>query len=408
MRALVFVTAALVVSLPGMIGIAGGFQGELGMELTLLPHVLLDSSLELSHGFGAGTVSSFTQFSLGTWVWQEFFGEGSVGPFFWEAHLLFGPSTTDFLYDEIILRTGFAGLELGFYAAQLSGAVLGGPADGAALMVSGEFGEMELESITEFGARPEGIEIFHAATGLSRKYTTNPRVPGSGLTGEKVSLKGVPLCCGLSSRAELYWTKERGFKNLKFSLERIGIWSCPEITADIEVTFELQTKSAVITPEVEVPDVEGCFAPYLSVVTDNKGLNPEIEGIQLSALGLECDLGNIHLKDLTVLDRCHWAISTEEYGSELVERRRANEEGIQYYTDYWELLSVEAKGPGCCGGEWRALFNTYFGEEGPLFGWGMSHLKLSIPLGEAISSELLLDVSASGVEELSIKLSLAW
>jgi len=408
MRALGFVIAASVVSLPGIIGIAGGLQGELGAELSLLPYLSLDSSLELSRGFGAGTVSSFTQFSLGTWVWQEFSGMGSFGPFSWEAHLLFGPSTVDFLYDEAILRTSFAGLELGLYAAQLSDAVLGGPADGAALMVSGELGEMELKSVTEFGATPEEIEIFHAGTGLSRTYTTDPRVPGSGLTGEKLSLKGAPLCCGLSSRAELYWTKEQGFEHLKFSLEGVGLWSCPEITADIEVTFELQTKSAVITPEVEVPDVEGCFAPYLSVVTDNKGLNPEIEGITVSALELECDLRNIHFKDLTVLDRCYWAISTEEYRSELVERWCANEEGIQYYTDYWELLSVEAKGPGCCGSEWRALFNTYFGEEGPLFGWGMSHLKLSIPLGEAISSELLLDVSASGVEELSIKLSLAW
>ncbi len=246
MRAFGFVIAASVVSLLGIIGIAGGLQGELEAELSLLPYLSLDSSLELSYGFGAGTVSFFTQFSLGTWVWQEFSGEGSFGPFSWEAHLLFGPSTTDFLYDEIILRTSFAGLELGLYTAQLSDAVLGGPADGAALMVSGEFGEMELESVTEFGARPEGIEIFHAATGLSRKYTTDPRIPGNGLTGEKVSLKGVPLCCGLSTGAELYWTKEQGFEHLKFSLEGVGLWYCPEITADIEVTFELQTKSVVL------------------------------------------------------------------------------------------------------------------------------------------------------------------
>ncbi|RLE28350.1 hypothetical protein DRJ54_06775, partial [Candidatus Acetothermia bacterium] len=76
--------------------------------------------------------------------------------------------------------------------------------------------------------------------------------------------------------------------------------------------------------------------------------------------------------------------------------------------DYWELLSVEARGPGCCGGEWHALFNTYFGEEGPLFGWGMSHLELSVPFGEAISAKLLLGVSASGVEKFSLSLSLVW
>ena len=345
-------------------------------------------------------MSSFTQFSLGTWVWQEFSGEGSFGPFSWEAHLLFGPSTVDFLYDELILRTSFAGLELGLYAAQLSDAVLGGPADGAALMVSGEFGEMELESVTEFGARPEGVEIFHAATGLSRKYTTDPRIPGNGLTGEKVSLKGVPLCCGLSTGAELYWTKEQGFEHLKFSLEGVGLWYCPEITADIEVTFELQTKSVVITPEVEAPGIGACFVPYLSVITDIKGLDPKIEGIQLSALEWECDLDDVRLRGLTVLDRCNWAISTEEHGSELVERWRADAEGIQYYTDYWELLSVEAKGPGCCG-EWKITLNAYFGNDPGLFGWSMGYLRLEVPLAEGLRAWVLLQVDTSGVHSLS-------
>ena len=399
MRAFGFVIAASVVSLLGIIGIAGGLQGELEAELSLLPYLSLDSSLELSYGFGAGTVSSFTQFSLGTWVWQEFSGEGSFGPLSWEAHLLFGPSTVDFLYDELVLRTSFAGLELGLYAAQLSDAVLGGPADGAALMVSGEFGEMELESITEFGARPEGIEIFHAATGLSRKYTTDPRVPGKGLTGEKITLKGLRLCCGLSAETELYLS-QRGFEHLKLLLKGVELWSCPEITADIEVTFELQTKSVVITPEVEAPGIGACFVPYLSVITDIKGLDPKIEGIQLSALEWECDLDDVRLRGLTVLDRCNWAISTEEYGSELVERWRADAEGIQYYTDYWELLSVEAKGPGCCG-EWKITLNAYFGDDPGLFGWSMGYLRLEVPLAEGLRAWVLLQVDTSGVHSLS-------
>jgi len=400
MRAFGFVIAASVVSLLGIIGIAGGLQGELEAELSLLPYLSLDSSLELSYGFGAGTVSSFTQFSLGTWVWQEFSGEGSFGPLSWEAHLLFGPSTVDFLYDELVLRTSFAGLELGLYAAQLSDAVLGGPADGAALMVSGEFGEMELESITEFGARPEGIEIFHAATGLSRKYTTDPRVPGKGLTGEKITLKGLQLCCGLSAETELYLSQTRGFEHLRLLLKGVELWSCPEITADIEVTFELQTKSVVITPEVEAPGIGACFVPYLSVITDIKGLDPKIEGIQLSALEWECDLDDVRLRGLTVLDRCNWAISTKEYGSELVERWRADAEGIQYYTDYWELLSVEAKGPGCCG-EWKITLNAYFGDDPGFFGWSMGYLRLEVPLAEGLRAWVLLQVDTSGVHSLS-------
>ena len=156
----------------------------------------------------------------------------------------------------------------------------------------------------------------------------------------------------------------------------------------------------VITPEVEAPGIGACFVPYLSVIADNKGLDPEIEGIQLSALEWECDLDNVRLRGLTVLDRCNWAISTEEYGSELVERWRADEEGIQYYTDHWEFLSVEAKGPGCCG-EWKITLNAYFGDDPGLFGWSMGYLRLEVPLAEGLRAWVLLQVDTSGVHSLS-------
>jgi hypothetical protein len=382
--------------------------GKLEVGVSLLPALSLTTSLTLSWEMAGGIYSSFTQFSLGTWVWQEFCGGGYFGPFSWEGHLLFGPSTVEFLYDEFILKTDFAGLSFAFYAAQLSGAVLGGPADGAALVLTAQLGEVELESLTELGARPEGIEIFHAGTGLSRKYTTDPRLSGGGLSGERLTLRGLSLCCDLSGEAELYLTKEHGFDYIKLTAGDLELWCCPVITTAIEVTFELQTKSVVITPEVKMPQIQGCFVPYLSVITDVNGLASRIEGIQVSALKLECDIGNVHLKDLTVLDRCNWAISTEDYGSELVERWRADEEGIQYHPEYWELLSVEAKGPGCCGGEWHALFNTYFGDEETLFGWGMSHLELSLPWGEAIEAELVAEFSPAGVGELSLSLTVGW
>ena len=213
-----------------------------------------------------------------------------------------------------------------------------------------------------------------------------------------ITLKGPLLFCGLSAETELYLS-QRGCEPLRLRLKGAELWSCPEITADIEVTFALQTKSVVITPEVEAPGIGACFVPYLSVITDNKGLDPEIEGIQLSALEWECDLDDVRLRGLTVLDRCNWAISTEEYGSELVERWRADEEGIQYYTDYWELLSVEAKGPGCCG-EWKITFNAYFGDDPGLFGWSMGYLRLEVPLAEGPRAWVLLQVDTSGVHSL--------
>jgi hypothetical protein len=384
---------------------AVGLGGKFSLDLSLFPYISLDSSLDLTYGIGEQSLDSFTQFSLGTWVWQEFSGEGAIGPIDWQGHILFGASTADFLYDELIIDGSFANFDLSLYAAQLSEDVLGGPADGAVLQVQTRIGKVELESITEFGADINGIEIFHAATGLSSKYTTDPWTTGCAFTGEKLTLNRFFLC-GLSSKAEIYLTNEKGLEYFKFSLENVEILRSPKITTDITTTFELQTKSVTVAPKITVPDSQSCLVPYFSLLTGIHGL--EIKGIQISALELESDLGSVHIKDLTVLDRCRWAISTEEYGSKLIEKWKANEEGIQYYTEYWELFSMETRGNTCCG-EWHALFNTYFDDEGgSLFGWGMSHLEVTVPFGDMLSAHFLLKISPSGLDNFSLELSFTW
>ncbi len=378
--------------------------GSLELGLSLLPSPTLEAELLFGGEVAGFTFESTSILHWDTWVWQEFAGTGEFGPISVEAKILFGPSTIDFIYDELILSGSVAGLEFGFYAAQLSDAVLGGPASGAAVRVAGSFGGISITSITEFGATPEGIEIFHAASGISRKYTTDPRSPGNGLTAQRLSLAGISLPCAGCPEAslELYFTKERGFEHLSFAVEDFVVWCCPEIEFALEVSFEVQTKSVAIEPSISV--APACFIPYFEVEWSDGVL----DGLDFAAFEIGCELPNGKLRSVTILKRCCWGISTPEYGSQVVRCFEADEEGIECYPDYWELLSVEVEGPGCCGGEWRALFNTYFGEPGTLFGWGRVHLELEVPLSPGISASGRLIFVPTGVEEFLIAFAVRW
>ncbi len=386
-----------------IIGLAAFPYGSLELGLSLLPSPTMEAELLLGGEITRFSLESTSIIHWDTWVWQEFSATGDFGPLSVEGRILFGPSTIDFIYDELVLKMSFAGLELAFYAAQLSDAVLGGPASGAALRITGSFGKVGFESITEFGATPEGIEIFHAPIGLSREYTTDPRVPGNGLTGQKLSLSGISLpCLGCPDISlELYLTKEEGFGYLSFAVEEFLGWCCPEIRFSLEVSFELQTKSVAIEPSIHVSPA--CFTPYFELNWDDHTLGD----LDFAAFEITCDLPNGILRSVTILKRCCWAISTPEYGSQVVRCFEADEEGIEYYPEYWELISLELSGPACCG-EWKATFNVYFGGDPALFGWGMSHLKLEVPLSSDIAVSGRLDIVPSGIEGLLVSLTMSW
>ncbi len=386
-----------------VIGIAAFPYGSFELGLSLLPSPTMEAELLLGGEISGFSLESTSIIHWDTWVWQEFSATGDFGPLSVEGRILFGPSTIDFIYDELVLKMSFAGLELAFYAAQLSDAVLGGPASGAALRVTGSFGKVGFESVTEFGATPEGIEIFHAPTGLSREYTTDPRAPGNGLTGQKLSLSGISLpCLGCPDASlELYLTKEEGFEYLTLAVEELFGWCCPEVKFSLEVTFELQVKSVVLEPHVSL--APACFTPYLELDWGDQRL----EGLDFAAFEITCDLPNGVLRSVTILKRCCWAISTPEYGSRVVRCFEADEEGIEYYPEYWELISLELSGPACCG-EWKATFNAYFGDEEFLFGWNMGYISLEIPLSEGIRLGSILEISTTGIEDFTISAIISW
>ena len=128
----------------------------------------VSSSLTVSHTFGGFKATSTSDFYLPSFIWQEFRATGSLGVFGIQGTLLFGPSTATYIYGQLIVKTQITGIDFGFYTAQVTDAVLGGPADGGVIRLAKSIGAIHIVNLFELGARIEdeefkGITIYHAA-----------------------------------------------------------------------------------------------------------------------------------------------------------------------------------------------------------------------------------------------------
>ncbi len=411
---------ALVLLLAGLTALAAApFSGSWNAALAISPTPFsfsqLSSILTVDYTLGAFTTTSDSEVYLAGFIWQGFSVTGTLGAFSVEGDALFGPSTGSFLYDQLIITTDIAGIDVGLYAAQLSGDVLGGPADGAVLRIAGSIGSLQVVNCFEMGARIKdadyhGITIVHAATGLAKTYDTNPLVPGQGFTGDKLTVSGWSFACLSNGAVSLYVT-DQGFDSLELDLTglKTGIsW----LNIDLALTFELQTKAVVLTPTLNLGETT-CIVPYLDVRTPAADSTltvgaSAITGIEVYGLSATTAAGNVTLKDLAVFDTGRYAITTEQYGSRIESLADAADNGDQTYPAYWELFSVAASTSGCCGGTATFLVNTYFENGGSLFDWGMTHVEASLPVTQALALTGLLEVSTVGLDKLGAGIDLSW
>jgi len=352
-------------------------------------------------------------------IWQGFGLTGTLGAFDIQGDVLFGPSTADYIYGQLIVSASIAGIDFGSYFAQLSDAILQGPADRFAVRLAGSTGVLDIVSIAEFGAQIEdteddnfnGITIYHAATGLHKHYVTNPLVVGQDFTGEKVTVSGWSFGCVEDIATTLYMTCH-GFDFLQFDLTGIDV-GLSWLAFDVKLTFQLQTKSIVLTPTLVLADV-ACLNVYAEVLTgaqDNTIYSSftSITGISLYGLGFTYSWGGVTVKDLTVLDTGRYAITTPEYGTNIEEITEALKHRHEFYPDYWELISIEVVGDGCCGGSSIFLANTYFNKnETALFGWGMTHIEVTIPINSVIFLSGQVEVDTLGFDHFGFGAKISW
>jgi hypothetical protein len=423
------IVAIVMIALVGFaVSAAGPFSGSWSSEMRFEPGAALsfaslDSMLTLRYALGPFRSTSESDWRLWGFIWQGFGLTGTLGGFDVQADVLLGPSTGEFLYVQGIVSMSLAGLDIGGYWASLSDAVLGGPAAGGALRLAGSVGRLEWVGITEFGARIrdddfDGLQIVHAATGLYRTYDTFPISTaggsscGSGWTGEKLSVSGWGFGCVEDVAATLYMSCVSGWEWIRFDVEGIDI-GLSWLSIDAALTFELQTKSIVLTPTF-VLGKSVCVDVYVDVRTDAPddtlyGPFTSITGIGLYGLGIACSWDGVTVKELTVLDTGRYAITTPEHGSAIEAIADAVEAGHAFYPDYWELLSIDVRRDGCCGGTHRFVVNSYFDRDaGGLLGWGMTSVEGEV----AISSTLLLtgtlEVDTSGVDHVGFGFEVGW
>ena len=410
------VAAALILSIVSFTLVAGPLSGTWEAALAIAPTPFsfteLSSTFTVNYTVGGFTGTSNSEFVVAGFIWQGFGVTGTLGAFSVQGDLLFGVSTADFIYDQLIVTTSIAGIDFGLYWAQLSDAVLGGRADGSVLRMAGSIGDIDVESYFELGARVEdvdddnfnGITIYHAATGAHKHYTTNPLVVGQGFTGEKITVSGWSFGCVKDIATTLYMT-DQGFDYIKFALTGIktGIdW----LNFDVDLTFQLQTKTLVLTPTLNLGE-NTCIDAYAELLTDPAAMT-SISGIRVYGLGFESSFGNVTVKDLSVFDTGNYAITTEEYGSVIEEKADALKYGHDFYPDYWEMFSIEVTGDGCCGGTYTFLASTYFMNGGVLFDWGMTHIEATMPVNTDLFLKTEVEVDTAGVDHLGIGISVSW
>jgi hypothetical protein len=409
----------LVVSIVGLLGLTLSadrpFSADWTAALTLDPDGTflsgLESAVDLSYETGPVLWTSYSNFQLTVgYLWQEFGVTGHLGAFEIQGDLLFGPSTSDYLYLQLMASLDLAGCEVAAYFAQVSEAVVGGPADGFAIRLSGSIGGLDITSITELGARVRdedygGITIVHAASGLYRTYDTNPLVPGQGFTGERITLSGLECRCADETKGSLYFTCS-GFGSLTLMVEGIET-NLPWLSLDAELVFQIQTKSLVLVPRLTVGQI-ACLHVYADLVTGGGG-NAPIEGISVYGLELSCKIGSATFRDLSVLDPSRYAITTPAYGSVIERIADAIDAGHEYYPDYWEMLSLDIPIGGCCGGTSSVTIYTYFSQgSSSLFAWAMTSAEARIAFSDKLEFRGGMEISAAGTKLLHFGVRYEW
>ena len=348
----------------------------------------LDLDLGLTYSFDEACLTAYALIVLpGTWVWQGFSGGATLGAFSLETNVLFSGYLAEYLYGEVVVGLSMAGIDFAFHAAQLGKAVLGGPHNGWAVRGAGSVGPFDIVSITEFGAHIDrgGIKIVHAPTGRERHYSTDPRAKGEGFTGQKITIGAFPFCCA-DIDLELYFTCANGFEYVSFGVTDIVIGNLDWLTLGANLKFITEAKELQLLPTLDIGEVL-CFTLFSELDFDAGKMAPlKVKGIKIMGLEIACDLGPVTIRDVAVFDPCNIALTTEEYGSQVMSIDDILDLGYEYYPDYWELFSIAYAGPGCCEGESTVLLNSYFDcTTAQLFDLAMIYAEANIPIGKLLT-----------------------
>lgn len=392
---------SLVLLMLPWVGWAIDIGGSFSMGIQLLPTQGLDyATLTLETELSGWTVGGTAEF-LGTdgWVWQEITAQGSLGFGDMSWVLLFGPQGPTFLYALGEMSLEFGGVAFTVYSAYVGPNVpgyffSGGPSGGLVVLAETDLGGPSFTSETGFGARisPFTITYTGAAT-YTKTYPVDPFPGGLQFTYQKLSVAGIPFCCGITFDVSLTFSKEEGFEALEVTVLDVEVTVldvfpiCCGITFDLGVIYTTEGKTIWAAPNW--PEVgEACFELYADLESQG-GTNADLllGPVRVDGWRIYCEIAE-----------CNWV----EFVSFLSPQNAYlyGYSGV-FQEGEFEYFKLGLCGPGCCGGEYQAEFAFYFRHSGVLFGLNRFSAWLSIPVMAGSTFEVTLEAGPGVVTSLT-------
>jgi hypothetical protein len=260
----------------------------------------IDSSFIVSYQVSGWSFTSDTVIDETGWTDQRFDVSGILGTVTLGSSLDFAPTpSASFTRWTTAASVTLGGtLFYGVFTLTPGNALL-------AISASGSLGDVTIGSSLTFGnLAPVGVCDFN-------------------WQGVTVTL-GFPFCCADVKSAITFDCT--GFDKATLKVEDIAIPALAWVTIDALLTFEVQTKSLVLTPTFDF-GIEPCFSVYLGM---GSGQGLVLSDITIDGIGLSCTLDGV-----AFTGQSYWGSGTKP--------------SLLSGTPYWEAYQVATTNEGCCG-----------------------------------------------------------
>ena len=277
--------------------LSGSWNTTVG--ITPSPVVLsLDSELIVTYAVSGWSFTSDTLLDETGWADQRFDISGTLGAVALGSSIDFTPTNPSAFFGRWTATAGVS----------LSGVTFGGT----------------------FTLTPGNIRLVGTASGALGNVTLSSSITLGDLTSVGVcdlTFQGMtvtvafPFCCADVTSTFVFDCA--GFDKATLKVNDLAIPGLPWVTIDALLTFEVQTKSLVLTPTFDF-GLESCFSVYFGLGT------LILNDMTIDGIGLSCTLGGV-----TFTGQSYWGTGTKP--------------SLLSGTPYWEAYQIATTDDGCCG-----------------------------------------------------------
>jgi len=297
MKKALVLSLALVFGL-GVASFAQTLTGSWDTTIGITPSpvaLTIDSELIVTYTVSGWHFTSDTVLDETGWQEQSFDVGGALGAFTIGSTLVFDPTVPEFTSWEVTGGLSLAGVSFEATFDLTPGVTT------LELVGSGTAGNVDVTVDITFG---DGLGCNFNFAGVDIEVD-------------------FPFCC-----ADVISTISfdcDGFVNAKFEVDGIAIPTLPWVTLDAVITFEVDSKTLVLTPTFDFGAVS-CFELYIT--QDNSG-NLTLGDIHINGISLTCTIGGVQFTGIS-----QWA---------------GTKSGLLKDTTYWEAYQIKTTDDGCCG-----------------------------------------------------------